>query len=98
MFKGIWPDLVYAGRSLAKARAFTLVCVVSLGIDGAGHRDSVLGAHTQDAARRHEDGGSRRTRDDAEWLVGAAIALLVAILAHARRAASVQPMVAMRST
>ena len=32
MFKGIWRDLVYAGRSLAKARAFTLVCVVSLGI------------------------------------------------------------------
>jgi predicted permease len=32
MFKGIWRDLVYASRSLAKARAFTLVCVVSLGI------------------------------------------------------------------
>jgi predicted permease len=32
MFDGIWRDLVYAGRSLAKARAFTLVCVVSLGI------------------------------------------------------------------
>jgi predicted permease len=32
MFTGIWRDLVYAGRSLAKARAFTLVCVVSLGI------------------------------------------------------------------
>ena len=35
------------------------------------------------------------------YVVGAAIALLVAILAslaHARRAASVQPMVAMRST
>ena len=32
MFKGIWRDLVYAGRSLAKARAFTFVCVVSLGI------------------------------------------------------------------
>jgi predicted permease len=32
MFKGIWRDLAYAGRSLAKARAFTLVCVVSLGI------------------------------------------------------------------
>src|SRR6186997_2317373 len=32
MFQGIWRDLVYAGRSLAKARAFTLVCVVSLGI------------------------------------------------------------------
>jgi predicted permease len=29
---GIWRDLVHAGRSLAKARAFTLVCVVSLGI------------------------------------------------------------------
>ena len=29
---GIWRDLVYAGRSLAKARAFTFVCVVSLGI------------------------------------------------------------------
>ena len=32
MLDGIWRDLVYAGRSLAKARAFTLVCVVSLGI------------------------------------------------------------------
>jgi len=32
MFNGIWRDLVYAGRSLANARAFTLVCVVSLGI------------------------------------------------------------------
>ena len=28
----IWHDVVYAGRSLAKARAFTFVCVVSLGI------------------------------------------------------------------
>ena len=32
MFNGIWRDLVYAVRSLAKARAFTFVCVVSLGI------------------------------------------------------------------
>ena len=32
MFTGIWRDLAYAGRSLAKARAFTLVCVVSLGM------------------------------------------------------------------
>src|SRR5687767_2497190 len=32
MFNGIWRDLIHAGRSLAKARAFTLVCVVSLGI------------------------------------------------------------------
>ena len=32
MFKGIWRDLVYASRSLAKARTFTFVCVVSLGI------------------------------------------------------------------
>ena len=32
MFTGIWRDLLYAGRSLAKARAFTFVCVVSLGI------------------------------------------------------------------
>jgi putative ABC transport system permease protein len=28
----LWRDLVHAGRSLAKARAFTFVCVVSLGI------------------------------------------------------------------
>src|SRR5690349_21039695 len=27
-----WRDLVQAGRALAKARGFTLVCVVSLGI------------------------------------------------------------------
>ena len=32
MFSSIWRDLACAGRSLAKARAFTLVCVVSLGI------------------------------------------------------------------
>lgn len=32
MFNGIGRDLLYAGRSLAKARAFTLVCVVSLAI------------------------------------------------------------------
>ena len=32
MLKGIWRDLCYAGRSLAKARAFTFVCVVTLGI------------------------------------------------------------------
>jgi predicted permease len=32
MLMGIWRDLVFAGRSLAKAPAFTFVCVVSLGI------------------------------------------------------------------
>ena len=32
MLKGSWSDLVHATRSLAKARAFTLVCIVSLGI------------------------------------------------------------------
>jgi predicted permease len=32
MFNVIWRDLVHAGRSLAKAPGFTLVCVVSLGI------------------------------------------------------------------
>jgi len=32
MLTGIWRDLVHAGRLLAKARSFTLVCVVSLGI------------------------------------------------------------------
>jgi hypothetical protein len=32
MFQGVWRDLRYAGRSLAKSRAFTFVCVVSLGI------------------------------------------------------------------
>ena len=32
MLKGIWRDLIYAGRSLAKARSFTIVCVVTLGI------------------------------------------------------------------
>src|SRR5687768_10714730 len=32
MFTGIWRDLVYTGRSLAKARAFTAVCVSTLGI------------------------------------------------------------------
>lgn len=32
MFNSLWRDLVYAARALAKARAFTVVCVVSLGI------------------------------------------------------------------
>src|SRR2546421_5169055 len=32
MLNSIWNDLMHAGRSLAKARAFTLVCIVSLGI------------------------------------------------------------------
>src|SRR6188472_3336992 len=32
MLGNIWNDLIHAGRSLAKARAFTFVCVVSLGI------------------------------------------------------------------
>jgi predicted permease len=32
MLSNIWIDLILAGRSLAKARAFTFVCVVSLGI------------------------------------------------------------------
>src|SRR5262245_66283907 len=32
MLKGIWRDLIYAGRLLAKARSFTFVCVVTLGI------------------------------------------------------------------
>jgi predicted permease len=30
--QGLWRDVMWAGRSLAKARAFTFVCVVSLGI------------------------------------------------------------------
>ena len=29
---GIWRDLTHAARALAKARAFTIVCVVSLGV------------------------------------------------------------------
>jgi predicted permease len=32
MLEGLWGDLAHAGRSLATARAFTFVCVVSLGI------------------------------------------------------------------
>src|SRR5260221_11805350 len=32
MLSNIWNDLIHAGRSLARARAFTFVCVVSLGI------------------------------------------------------------------
>jgi len=32
MVNGLWRDLAYAGRSLTKARSFTFVCVVSLGI------------------------------------------------------------------
>ena len=32
MFTSLWRDLVHAGRSPTKARAFTFDCVVSLGI------------------------------------------------------------------
>ncbi len=32
MFSGMWRDLWHAARSLAGARAFTLVCVISLGV------------------------------------------------------------------
>lgn len=32
MFTGLWRDLAHAARSLARARAFTLVCVISLGV------------------------------------------------------------------
>src|ERR1044072_1599710 len=32
MLKGIWRDLIYASRSLATARAFTVICVATLGI------------------------------------------------------------------
>src|ERR1700741_4419561 len=32
MMQGIWSDLLFAVRALAKARAFTFVCIVSLGI------------------------------------------------------------------
>jgi predicted permease len=32
MVNGIWRDLLHAGRSLTRARAFTFVCVVSLGM------------------------------------------------------------------
>src|SRR5215813_13962055 len=32
MLSNIWNDLIHAARSLAKARAFTFVCVVSLGV------------------------------------------------------------------
>src|SRR3954465_3531559 len=32
MLNNIWYDLIHAARSLAKARAFTFVCIVSLGI------------------------------------------------------------------
>jgi len=32
MFTSLWRDLIHAGRALAKARAFTLVCLISLGI------------------------------------------------------------------
>jgi hypothetical protein len=32
MLNGLWRDLAQAGRSLAKARGFTFICVVSLGV------------------------------------------------------------------
>ncbi len=32
ILKDTWSDLVYAARSLSKARTFTVVCIVSLGI------------------------------------------------------------------
>ena len=69
MFKGIWRDLVHAGRSLAKARAFTFVCVVSLGIGMVPVIAIPYSAReSPDAASRREHGGSGRSRHDATWL------------------------------
>ncbi len=70
MLQGALTDLHQAARSLLKARSFTFVCVVSLGLGNIA------------------------------YVYGAAIAILVAViasLAPARRAASVDPAVAMRS-
>jgi ABC-type lipoprotein release transport system permease subunit len=92
MFKGIWRDLVHAARSL------TLFDVVKLVMPGV-----VFGLLiTVAIVRLNGDNlGIRLTKaEPLAYAVGAAIAVLVAILAslaHARRAASVQPTVAMRS-
>lgn len=50
MVSNIWRDLVYASRSLAKARAFTLVCVVSLGIGMVPVIAVPFAAHVMNAA------------------------------------------------
>ena len=69
MFTGIWRDLVHAGRSLAKARAFTFVCVVSLGI---GMVPVIAIPYWARVLRMPPAGvntaGSRPTRHDAAWL------------------------------
>lgn len=117
MFEGIWRDLVYAGRSLAKARAFTLVCVVSLGIGmvpviavpyvsritrtppPSVKTEGLVEVVTTPLAENM--GISLSNVEPLAYVAGAAIAILVAVLASlipARRAASVHPMVAMRST
>jgi hypothetical protein len=58
MFHGIWRDLVHAGRALAKARGFTLVCARVVGNrHGARHRDSVSLASTHDPAAGVKTGG-----------------------------------------
>jgi hypothetical protein len=79
--RSITRDLAHAVRSLAKERAFTLVCVISLGIG--------MGAIVALA---------KFTR--MIYVLASTIAVSVALLAGlpaARRATSVQPMVAMRS-
>ena len=146
IFKGIGRDLVYAGRSLAKARAFTFVCVVSLGIgmvpviaipyaariskippSGVNTEGLVevlttpLGSRGADDTWSYPDFVNLRDADtgivmtgwamgesevtpqtpaEAKMAASTMFAILVAVLAGlapARRAASVQPMVAMRS-
>ena len=131
MSRDVWRDLVYAGRSLAKARAFTFVCIVSLGIGMApviaipyGTRVFTMpppGVNTQGLVEviatpgvgvgliltallirlnGENMGISLSDVESLAYVVGAAIAILVAVfagLAPARRAASVLPMVAMRS-
>ena len=78
----ITRELAPAIRSLAKERAFTLVCIISLGI-GMGAFVANGHLHSRDLCARFHDRRLRRT--------------ILAGLPAARRATSIQPMVAMRS-
>jgi ABC-type antimicrobial peptide transport system permease subunit len=90
-------DLAHAARSLAKDRAFTLICVISLGILAA-----VLIRTMEDVMGTPLTLGPTPlgVMEPLIYVLASTIALAAALLAGlpaARRATTVQPMVAIRS-